>query len=999
MASTFPRFQSTASPSHSSMMASTFPSFDSSPSSRESSPSDEEGLPPINVWSSVQPGVWDIRGIDSDFKYRVWFTWRLIKSSSWNIERGVLNAVQTEAEFWKAVSRAHPDEDIWFWEDEDEECLKAYIEDHAGNPFEVSEVEWSTACVALKARDRQHQHPRISSPVSHLTPEIRFRFMAWLVVVAVYPKVYRFRHASLRALLQSWSHIIGGSQLIESCGICQVSAHLNLWVEIMLHVYSVDHLQSIPWDHPCSCFHDRLAGQSGEIRAREMRLERGSAALRVLLELIVPPWLLILWVIFLTAAADRTQSVVAFLEILQGPDHDLFAWDYANESDHLSLIFSNDSQIGLYPKNWMRSVVEIDFKTWTEIRNTAWTKGPLAFYMDEIDLKTWMEIMNTTWTKGQLPFDQDDLKIRLTAASLLLSTTTRPPQDIIAPLHITLDHFPFTVMADVVDEKRLVFPSSRDIDCKEFWAASNLDGWLLWKGQLLCEIVWQSASHMTTLERIQFMHLPFKRHYRSDVENLFTVLKDGKPSEKVEKVFEPKIISAADVHGSLKDCLEVTIAGLVLFLQDRSSYKELLTYRGTNAQTLLDLLQDFLDLDSFSLAKPVIYKALWRLSRYSGLHPRCFVLTGLRTNGRQVAGGGFGDIWKGAVGGQTVCVKIMRIFQADQVQTLLKEFSREALIWRQLCHPNVLPFFGLYYLENRLCLVSPWMENGNIMEFLRFNPPHPVRLSVLGLEYLHKSKMVHGDLKGINILVTPSRRACIADFGLSSIINAMTLRLTTSSAPARGGTVRYQAPELFQGNAMKTFETDIYAFGCVCYEILTGKIPFHELLNDMNVMWEVAAGKSPTRPLSCSGTFALDSLWELLQNCRNGQAQMRPSASQIVDRLMGPQISATKTSSSTDWDNEMTSRFRRSLHTKPLLPSVAKIKSMLFGDEVDAGSLERAIEHFPVENSSASRNLKGSELERRSKRPYEEETSASHEDLSERNPSHGKRSKLYHGTN
>ncbi|KAF7333364.1 Protein kinase domain-containing protein [Mycena venus] len=427
-----------------------------------------------------------------------------------------------------------------------------------------------------------------------------------------------------------------------------------------------------------------------------------------------------------------------------------------------------------------------------------------------------------------------------------------PPQSILAPLDIALDHFPFTVMADIVNRWQPEFPSSRDANSKEFWAASNLEGWLLWKGQLLCDTVFQSTSHMTALERIQFMHLLLSNHgqnylpmqtywrglkqsgrqdgkfhdvqaslkyrgflgslidYRSDFMSLFTVLKDDKKTIEVRTGFPAiKFMHIMDVRGAMKDCLEVTVAGLVLFLQDRDSYKELLAYKGNEAQTLLDVLQDLLDLDYFSLAKPVICRALWRLSRDSGLHPRCFTLTGLQKIGQQVAGGGFGDIWKGLT---------------DHIQTLLKEFSREALIWRQLCHSNLLPFFGLYYLENRLCLVSPWMENGNVMEFLRSEPPHLIRLSLildvaLGLEYLHKSKMVHGDLKGINILVTPSRRACIADFGLSSIINAMTLRLTTSSAPARGGTARYQAPELFQGKAIKTFETDIYAFGCVCYEV------------------------------------------------------------------------------------------------------------------------------------------------------------------------------------
>ncbi|KAJ6551307.1 kinase-like domain-containing protein [Mycena capillaripes] len=395
---------------------------------------------------------------------------------------------------------------------------------------------------------------------------------------------------------------------------------------------------------------------------------------------------------------------------------------------------------------------------------------------------------------------------------------------------------------------------------------------------------------------------------------------------------------------------------MVLLLRNPESSKRFFACDGRDAQILLDLLQDvsgfnnhtnvdfncnnqLLDLDYFSVVKPLILKTLLRLSRDSRLHPRCFALSGLQKIGKQVAAGGFGDVWKGLVCGQNVSVKIMRIFEDSDVEDILKQFGREAVIWRQLCHPNVLPFFGLYRLEleTRLCLVSPWMENGTITKFLaKNNPSNTERFSLildvaLGLQYLHENKIVHGDLKGVNILVTPSRRACIADFGVSSIATAMTLQFT-SITHAQGGTPRYQAPELLLNESQNHLGSDVYAFGCVGYEILTRTVPFHEVQKDMAVILQVVGGKTPSRPMSCSGTTALDSLWNLFQRCWETKAEMRPTAPQIVERLVGPSIGATTTSSTTDWDDKFTSKFRRSLQAEPLLPSMTQIERMLFGD-------------------------------------------------------------------
>ena len=74
----------------------------------------------------------------------------------------------------------------------------------------------------------------------------------------------------------------------------------------------------------------------------------------------------------------------------------------------------------------------------------------------------------------------------------------------------------------------------------------------------------------------------------------------------------------------------------------------------------------------------------------------------------------------------------------------------------------------------------------------------------------------------MNILVTESGKACLADFGLSNHVDAEMLTWTSESSANTGGTVRWQAPELIGSeneNSKPTKETDIYAFSCVCYEV------------------------------------------------------------------------------------------------------------------------------------------------------------------------------------
>ncbi|KAJ7895941.1 kinase-like domain-containing protein, partial [Mycena olivaceomarginata] len=345
-------------------------------------------------------------------------------------------------------------------------------------------------------------------------------------------------------------------------------------------------------------------------------------------------------------------------------------------------------------------------------------------------------------------------------------------------------------------------------------------------------------------------------------------------------------VSAIEVADRLSQDISCVIQQINSILSDRATYKKFLSCRGTVAQQLLDLLQDLLDSSHELRSRPLISKALLRLSGECGLHPTCFTLFGLKKVGQQVAGGGFGDIWKGLVGGQTVAVKSMRQFVDDDVKVSLKKLGREALIWRQFSHPNLLPFFGLYVLDNRPSLISPWMDNGDLKHFLNNAPSNINRLALitdvaLGLEYLHSNRVVHGDLKAVNILVTPSGRACIADFGLASIVDELSLKMMFSSNSGRAGTVRYQAPELLTNERSNHFGSDVYAFACVCYEILTGKVPFFEISVEMAVAIKVTTGARPSKPK----TISPEDIWNLVEDCWSQNADERPTTAVILQRL------------------------------------------------------------------------------------------------------------------
>ncbi|KAF9068272.1 kinase-like domain-containing protein [Rhodocollybia butyracea] len=296
-------------------------------------------------------------------------------------------------------------------------------------------------------------------------------------------------------------------------------------------------------------------------------------------------------------------------------------------------------------------------------------------------------------------------------------------------------------------------------------------------------------------------------------------------------------------------------------------------------------------------------KLLRRLNHQYGVLPPSMILDDLVCESkRAVNGGGFADVWIGRWDNRRVCMKVLRYFQqGSERETLLKALSKEVLLWRQLNHPNILPFLGVNteIFSPSFCIISPWMFNGDIIFYAQKNPldldaklKHVYRQIAEGLVYLHglDPPVAHGDIKGTNILISDDcRSCCLADFGLS-VLDTQSMNPTQTASTQ--GSLRWLAPEFINppsfavAGAGMLIPRDIYAFGCTVVEILTGKPPFSHLSQDITVAMKVLGGERPSLPVEAIPVDSdFESIHSILEQCWSEKNSNRPSAQKILDLI------------------------------------------------------------------------------------------------------------------
>ncbi|KAG5650410.1 hypothetical protein H0H81_012347 [Sphagnurus paluster] len=131
-------------------------------------------------------------------------------------------------------------------------------------------------------------------------------------------------------------------------------------------------------------------------------------------------------------------------------------------------------------------------------------------------------------------------------------------------------------------------------------------------------------------------------------------------------------------------------------------------------------------------------------------------------------------------------------------------------------------FLGANILDERPFIVMPYYGNGNVRQYIERHP-HCDRVQIiydvaLGIAHLHEKMIVHGDLKGMNVLIDDNGHGVICDFGLTQVKADVTSRTGLVGGVTVVGSRNWMAPELLQGQSLRK-PCDIYAFGMLIYEV------------------------------------------------------------------------------------------------------------------------------------------------------------------------------------
>ncbi|RWR90653.1 Protein kinase domain-containing protein [Cinnamomum micranthum f. kanehirae] len=245
----------------------------------------------------------------------------------------------------------------------------------------------------------------------------------------------------------------------------------------------------------------------------------------------------------------------------------------------------------------------------------------------------------------------------------------------------------------------------------------------------------------------------------------------------------------------------------------------------------------------------------------------------------KVASGSYGDLYKGSYCSQEVAIKVLKPERINL--DMQQEFAQEVYILRKVRHKNVVQFIGACTTPPSLCIVTEYMSGGSVYDFLHkqkgvFKLPSLLKVAIdvsKGMSYLHQNSIIHRDLKAANLLMDENEVVKVADFGVARV------QAQSGVMTAETGTYRWMAPEVIEHKPYDR-KADVFSFGVVLWELLTGKVPYEYLTPLQAAVGVVQKGLRPTIPKHTHPKLA-----ELLERCWQQDPSLRPDFSEIIELL------------------------------------------------------------------------------------------------------------------
>ncbi|CAN7141669.1 unnamed protein product [Brassica rapa subsp. narinosa] len=282
--------------------------------------------------------------------------------------------------------------------------------------------------------------------------------------------------------------------------------------------------------------------------------------------------------------------------------------------------------------------------------------------------------------------------------------------------------------------------------------------------------------------------------------------------------------------------------------------------------------------------------------------------TGNFSHENKLGQGGFGMVFKGKWEGRDIAVKRV----SEKSHQGKQEFISEITTIGSLNHRNLVKLLGWCYERKEYLLVYEYMPNGSLDKYIflhgksRSNLTWETRKNIIrglsqALEYLHNGcdkRILHRDIKASNVMLDSDFNAKLGDFGLARMIQQS--EMTHHSTKEIAGTPGYMAPETFL-NGRATVETDVYAFGVLMLEVVSGKKPSYVLDKEnqsnynnsiVNWLWELYRNGNimDAADPRMGSSFNVDEMKSVLLlglACCHPNPNQRPSMKTVLKVLTG----------------------------------------------------------------------------------------------------------------